>query len=114
MVRQTISLLSGKFKKQYNGKEEKIMAIRILRMFDLYAAAFLSLHKVEPTFEINDGKVLFCFVADDEFFRLMDQFNGNEFVPAAAYATAIKALRGRMLSAKQENGKGYRNGERSY
>jgi hypothetical protein len=79
---------------------------------DLYLSAFLSLHNLEPTLEVKNGKVIFVFSATDELYRLMGMFNGNQDTPCLDLITATKTLRGKMLSAKQsiadnENGRNY-------
>jgi hypothetical protein len=76
---------------------------------DIYLASFLSLHDLEPSLEIRSGKVIFVFESTDSLYRLMNNFNSNEPVEVADYTTAIKTLRGKMLSMKQgitDNGKG--------
>ena len=67
---------------------------------DIYLSAFLSLHQVDPILEIRNGKVVFTFEATDAVYRLMNDFNDNKPIEVADYATAIKTLRGKMLTAK--------------
>ena len=78
---------------------------------DLYVSAFLSLHNLEPTLEERNGKIIFTFEATDNLYQLMSKFNSNEDVPVADYTTAVKTLRGKMLTAK-ESINGYGNGDR--
>ena len=81
---------------------------------DIYLASFLSLHDVHPKLENNNGKIVFTFDATDTVYRLMNRYNSNEPVPVADFVTAIKTLRGKMLTAKEsmwDNGKGVRNGK---
>lgn len=80
---------------------------------DIYLSAYLSLHDLEPTLELRNGKVIFVFESTDGLYRLMNDFNANEPVPVADFTTAVKTLRGKMLSAKeriQGNGKGWNSG----
>lgn len=80
---------------------------------DIYISAFLSIHDLEPGLEVRNGKVVFTFEATDTLYRLMNDFNSNDPVPVADFTTAVKTLRGKMLSAKegvQGNGKGWNNG----
>ena len=80
---------------------------------DLYLSAFLSLHDLTPVLETRDGRVVFVFEATDSLYQLMSEYNSNEPIEVADYTTAIKTLRGKMLSAKEgieENGKGMRHG----
>jgi hypothetical protein len=76
---------------------------------DIYLASFLSLHDQDVILELQNGKVVFTFESTDSLYRLMNDFNSNEDVPVADYTTAIKALRGKMLTAK-EGMNGYGNG----
>ncbi len=72
---------------------------------DIYLASYLSLHQQEPLLELKTGKVVFTFPATDSLYRLMNDYTGNAVVAVADFVTVIKALRGKMLSAK-ENAKG--------
>jgi len=83
------------------------MGTKTFSTLDIYLSAYLSLKNLEPTLEIKNGKVVFSFEAADVLYRLMNDFNSNEDVPVADYTTAIKTLRGKMLTAKESiNGKG--------
>jgi hypothetical protein len=76
---------------------------------DIYLSSFLSLHDLEPTLEVRNGKVVFIFDATDRLYRFMNEFNSNVTVEVADYTTAIKTLRGKMLTAKESitgHGKG--------
>jgi len=76
---------------------------------DIYLSSFISLQGIEPVLEIKGNKVAFTFEPTDRLYRLMADFNSNVDVPVADYATAIKALKGKMLSAKESisrNGNG--------
>jgi hypothetical protein len=82
---------------------------RLFTTLDIYLSAFISLHDLDPVLEIANGKVVFVFEATDSLYKLMNDFNSNESVDVADYTTAIKTLRGKMLSMKQgitDNGKG--------
>jgi len=76
---------------------------------DIYLASFLSLHDQDVFLELRNGKVVFTFESTDTLYRLMNDFNSNENVPVADYTTAIKTLRGKMLTAK-EGMNGYEKG----
>lgn len=71
-----------------------------LELIDLYIAAFLMLHGVQPRLILKNGKVIFVFDASDEVYRLMTIYNSNEDVPCLDMITAIKTLRGQMLTLK--------------
>jgi hypothetical protein len=77
---------------------------------DIYLASFLSLHGQDVILELQNGKVVFTFESTDNLYRLMNQFNSNEEIPVLDYTTAIKTLRGKMLTAKEGmNGHGKGN-----
>ncbi len=79
---------------------------------DIYLSAFLSLHNLEPTLDIKNGKVIFVFDASDDLYRVMGLFNSNQDTPCLDLITEIKTLRGKMLSAKEtRNGNGERYGQ---
>ena len=82
-----------------------------LELIDLYIAAFLALHGIQPRLILKNNKVIFVFEALDDVYRLMANFNSNEDVPCLDLITAIKTLRGQMLTLK-ETGNGYGKGER--
>lgn len=85
-------------------------ATKSFSTLDIYLSAFLSLHNLEPTLEIRNGKIIFTFEATDTLYRLMNDFNSNEPVEVADFTTAIKTLRGKMLTAKEGmNGHGKGN-----
>ena len=78
---------------------------------DIYLASFLALNEQDVTLELRNGKVVFTFEATDSLYRLMNEFNSNVKVDVADYTTAIKTLRGKMLTRKESmNGHGKGNG----
>jgi hypothetical protein len=81
-----------------------------LELIDLYVAAFLMLHGIHPRLNLKNGKVIFVFDATDEVYRLMTVYNSNQDVPCLDLITAIKTLRGQMLTLR-ETGNGYGKGE---
>ena len=88
---------------------------KVFTTLDLYLASFLSLNNLEPILETHGGKVLFAFEANADLYRMMTNFNENASVPVADFVTAVKVLRGKMLTMKEgiaDNGKGVRNGYR--
>ncbi len=84
---------------------------KVLELIDLYLSAFLTLHGQEPKLINKNGKVIFVFDATDEVYGLMTLFNSNTEIPCLDLITAIKTLRGKMLSARKTgNGNGERYG----
>jgi hypothetical protein len=91
---------------------------RTVNLLDIYLSSFLALHGIEPKLEIRNGKVVFTFEAEDRVYKLMNSFNNNADVPVADLVTAIKTLRGKMLTFKEgnvgANGNGVRYGNHSH
>jgi hypothetical protein len=80
---------------------------------DIYVSSYLALQGIEPRLELRNGKVVFTFEATDTLYQLMNDYNSNALIEVADFATAIKTLRGKMLSAKEsitDNGKGRNHG----
>ncbi len=82
---------------------------KTFKTLDLYFAAFLSLQGIQPQLQSINGRVTFAFTVSDDFCRPSDLFNGNEPIPVASFITAVKTLRGQMLTLKNgnENGGSY-------
>ncbi|HBO83645.1 MAG: hypothetical protein A2073_03625 [Deltaproteobacteria bacterium GWC2_42_11] len=73
---------------------------RIFETMDIYLSAFLSLHGVSPSLEVRGNKVIFLFGVDDFLYKLLADFNSNSSVPITDFCTAVKILRGKMLTLK--------------
>lgn len=73
---------------------------KTLQTLDLYLSAYLSLCGILPKLEINNGRVVFVFTANDDLYRLMANYNSNVNVPVTDFVTTIKALRGQMLTMR--------------
>lgn len=67
---------------------------------------------MEPKLELNNGRVVFTFPAEEKIYRLMNLFNSNVDVPVADFVTAVKTLRGKMLTAKENSSRVNGNGDR--
>ena len=90
---------------------------KIFSTLDIYLSAYLSLHDIEPCLEVKNGKTVFNFDVTDRLYKLMGEFNSNALVEVADFTTAIKTLRGKMLSAKEsvtDNVKGRNYGNSKY
>ncbi len=68
--------------------------------FDIYISAFLQLSGVSPNLQTKNNRVVFVFPAVDDVYKVMSNFTSNVNVPVADFVTAIKTLRGRMLSMR--------------
>jgi len=69
---------------------------------DVFLSGFLLLRGIQPLLQSKEGRITFYFAVNDDLFRLIRDFNGNALVPVAQYATAVKALRGQMLSMRNQ------------
>jgi hypothetical protein len=67
---------------------------------DLYLASFLTLCGIHATLEVKDSRVIFNFPSTDELHKLIMNYNSNVNVPVADFVTAIKTLRGQMLTMR--------------
>jgi len=74
---------------------------RFFTTLDIYLSSFLSIHGIEPSLEMNNGRVIFVFPATDELYNLTLRFNSNVNVPVADFVVAIKTLRGQMLTMRE-------------
>jgi hypothetical protein len=74
---------------------------RELELIDLYLSSYLTLHGQEPRLIQKSGKIVFVFDATDAVYRHMAEFNSNPETPCLDLITAIKTLRGKMLTAKE-------------
>jgi len=68
---------------------------------DIYLAAFLSLHQVAPTLTVSNGRVIFVFPSTERTNQLITAYNMNTNVPVADFVVAVKTLRGKMLSMRE-------------
>jgi hypothetical protein len=68
---------------------------------DLYlASAIWILLNLQPTFQVENGRTLFCFPVSDDLYRAMGLYNGGVPISAIEYAEKIKRLRGEMISRR--------------
>lgn len=79
---------------------------KTFKTLDIYFSAYLAIHGLQPQLQNVNGRVTFAFSVSEDFYKLTDMFNSNETVPVASYITAVKTLRGQMLTLKNENGNG--------
>lgn len=55
----------------------------------------------------DTGRASFVFPADKRYFEESASWDRNEPIPCLDFASEIRRLRARMLTAKAEKGKGY-------
>lgn len=70
---------------------------------DIYLSAFLLLQGIQPNLENHNGKVIFRFPVSHDLYKQMTSYSNNEVVCAADFVTAIKTLRGQMLTMRGKN-----------
>ncbi len=73
---------------------------KTFQTLDLYLASFLNLSGTPPKLELNNGKVVFSFPVGDDLYKLMMNYNSNVNIPVTDFVTAVKALRGQMLTMR--------------
>ena len=67
---------------------------------DIWLSGYFSLCAIPPTLEVNNGKVVFVFPVSDDLYKLMINYNSNVNIPVTDYVTAVKKLRGQMLTMR--------------
>lgn len=77
---------------------------KTLQILDLYLSAFLSFSGIPPKLELNNGKVVFTFPVSDDLYKLMINYNSNVNVPVTDFVTGVKALRGQMITLRNNQG----------
>ena len=70
------------------------------KTLDIYLSAFLAISGIRPTLEVNNGKVLFTFSVTEDLYTFITSYNSNMAVKVTDFVTAIKALRGQMLTIR--------------
>ncbi len=73
---------------------------KVFSTLDLYLSAWLLLHQIQPELKTNNGRVTFNFGASDDLYKGAFAYNSNELIPVADYVTAVKTLRGQMLTLR--------------
>ncbi len=74
---------------------------KTFQTLDIYLASFLAFHGLQPSFDNVNGKIAFSFAATDDFYKLLERYNSDEYVPVNSFVTVVKMLRGRMLSMRR-------------
>ena len=65
---------------------------------DLYLSSAISiLLNLQPTFKVENGRTLFCFLVSDDLYKAMTAYNNGIPLNAYEYAEKIKRMRGEML-----------------
>ena len=72
----------------------------VFSTLDIYLTAFLLICGIQPDLEVRNGTVIFTYPADDELYKLMFLYNSNTEVKVGDFVTAIKTLRGQMLTLR--------------
>ena len=67
---------------------------------DLYLSAFLLICGIQPELEVNNGRVIFTFLANGALYEAIMLYNSNTEVHVADFVTATKTLKGQMLTLR--------------
>jgi len=68
---------------------------------DLYLCCAISiLLNLQPTFKIDNGRVLFCFPVSDDLYKAVGLYNGGVPISAIEYAEKIRRVRGEMIARR--------------
>ena len=74
--------------------------LRTFATLDLYLSAFLALCGIQPELEISNMKVTFKFPVSDRLYESITLFNSNCDIQILDFITAVKTLRGKMLTLR--------------
>lgn len=72
----------------------------VFSTLDVYLSSFLLICGMRPNLEVRNGTVIFTFSANDELYKWMFLYNSNTEVKVGDFVTAIKTLRGQMLTLR--------------
>lgn len=75
----------------------------VFKTSDLYLAAFVSYRtKTPPTFEMQNGRVIFLFKNDPPVLNALNSFNSDEPIGSFSFSNYIKQTRTAMIRRKSE------------
>ncbi|RJQ42634.1 MAG: hypothetical protein C4538_13280 [Nitrospiraceae bacterium] len=72
----------------------------IFSTLDIHLSAFLLIYGIQPILELRNGRVIFTFPATGELYKAIMLYNSNIDVHVADFVTAVKTLRGQMLTMR--------------
>lgn len=75
--------------------------LKTFQTLDLYLSAYLTLCGIRPELQLTNGRVVFVFPQSDDLSHLIFNYNSNVTIPVAEFVTAIKKLRGKMLTMRE-------------
>ncbi len=78
---------------------------KTFQILDIWLSAYFSLCGIPPKLELNNSKVVFTFPVSDALYKLMMNYNSNVNIPVTEYVTAVKTLRGQMLTLRGQRQK---------
>lgn len=73
-----------------------------ISQLDINSASFQALNGNEPDLELQGGRVVFVFQANEDFYRLSSLYNDNSPVNVLDFVNALRKLRAKMLSLKDK------------
>ncbi len=74
-----------------------------ISQLDIHQASFQAMNGNEPDLELQGGRVVFVFDANEDFYRLSSLYNDNSPVNVLDFVNALRRLRAKMLTAKDNN-----------
>ena len=75
---------------------------KTFQTLDLYISSYLTLCGMQPELQVTNGRVIFVFPRSDDLYRLLSNYNSNITIPVADFVTAVKMLRGQMLTMRSQ------------
>lgn len=73
-----------------------------LPIFDINTACFLELNHIPAELTIQGTRVVFEFDSTDEVYKLLHEYQNNPPVPVLDYVSALRRLRSKMLTMRNE------------
>jgi len=67
---------------------------------DINLSSFLELNGLQASLELNSGKVIFVFPANDTLYKFLEAYNSNSLVPVGDFVTRLKILRSQMITMR--------------
>jgi hypothetical protein len=82
--------------KRNNEQSEKVYTT-----LDAYQSGFLTLKNHIPKLIDQNGKIVFCFIVSDTFYRDLEDYNSGALIEASRFAFAIKTLKSQIHSMRK-------------
>lgn len=73
---------------------------QLIPIYDIYTAAFLKFHGIEPSYTAHRVRVVFEFEPSETVYRLLRQYQENPPVNVLEYVAVLREVRSKMLQAR--------------